>query len=145
MLPGTQERVTAHTPAYVLRRIEGEMRGRLRYYALYPERIDSRLDALEREWDIERMLEANAAVFAFTGVALGALVDRRWLLLPAAVSVFLFQHAVQGWCPPLPVLRRLGVRTAREIETERHALEALRDRVRATRWGPERDHAFTGG
>ena len=50
----------------------------------------------------------------------------RWLALPALVTGFLFQHAVQGWCPPLPILRRLGVRTAREIELERVALKMLR-------------------
>jgi hypothetical protein len=50
-------------------------------------------------------------------------VDRRFLALPAAVLGFLLQHAVQGWCPPVPVLRRLGFRTQTEIEDERHALE----------------------
>ena len=39
---------------------------------------------------------------------------------------FLLQHALQGWCPPLPLFRRLGVRTAREIARERYALQALR-------------------
>ena len=28
--------------------------------------------------------------------------------------------------PPVPILRRLGVRTAREIDIERYALKALR-------------------
>jgi hypothetical protein len=41
-------------------------------------------------------------------------------------TAFLFQHAVQGWCPPVPILRRLGYRTAREIDDERAALKALR-------------------
>ena len=57
---------------------------------------------------------------------LGVFRDRRWFLLPGAVAGFLLQHAVQGWCPPLPVLRRLGVRTADEINQERFALKALR-------------------
>jgi hypothetical protein len=35
------------------------------------------------------------------------------------------QHALQGWCPPVPVLRRLGYRTQPEIEEERCALRAL--------------------
>ena len=52
--------------------------------------------------------------------------DRRWLVLPGIVAAFLFQHAVQGWCPPLPLLRRLGFRTATEIGQERYALKALR-------------------
>jgi hypothetical protein len=33
---------------------------------------------------------------------------------------------LQGWCPPLPILRSLGVRTADEINEERYALKALR-------------------
>jgi hypothetical protein len=53
-------------------------------------------------------------------------LDRRFLLLPAAVLTFLAQHALQGWCPPLPILRRHGVRAAREIERERYAIKALR-------------------
>jgi hypothetical protein len=53
-------------------------------------------------------------------------VDKRWFLLPIAVQAFFLQHALQGWCPPIPVLRRLGVRTASEIDAERNALKALR-------------------
>jgi hypothetical protein len=44
-----------------------------------------------------------------------------------AIWVFLLQHAIQGWCPPLPLLRRLGIRNQREIEAERIALKILRD------------------
>ena len=72
------------------------------------------------------MLEANAAGFTLMGLALGALVDRRWFILPAAVAGFLLQHSIQGWCPPLPVFRRMGIRTPHEIQQERHALKALR-------------------
>jgi hypothetical protein len=43
-----------------------------------------------------------------------------------AVQGFFMQHALSGWCPPLPVLRRLGFRTQYEIEQERYALKALR-------------------
>jgi DNA-binding transcriptional ArsR family regulator len=39
---------------------------------------------------------------------------------------FLFQHATQGWCPPLPLFRKRGVRTRKEIEREKYALKALR-------------------
>lgn len=42
------------------------------------------------------------------------------------VGGFLLRHAVQGWCPPLPVFRRLGARTQSEIDHERYALKALR-------------------
>jgi hypothetical protein len=126
MPPSTIERVPRHTDEAVNLRIQRDIEGSVRYHALRPDRIDSRLRQLEREWDIERVLESNAALFALAGVILGATRDRRWLALPALVTTFLFQHAVQGWCPPLPILRRMGVRTSREIELERVALKMLR-------------------
>jgi hypothetical protein len=100
-----------------------------RYRNAAPEAIARRLEELDHEWDIERAIEANAAGIALAGVALGAFVDRRFLLLPAAVCLFLMQHALQGWCPPVPILRRLGFRTAREIFEERLALKSLLDRA----------------
>jgi hypothetical protein len=88
---------------------------------------------LDREWDIERTLEANAASVALIGLGLGTFLDRRLYVLPALVCGFLLQHAIQGWCPPVPLFRRLGVRTASEIDHERYALKALRGDFR--RWG----------
>jgi hypothetical protein len=96
------------------------------YYAERPHLIEDRLRELDREWDIERILEMNAAALSFLGVLLGARKSPRWLLLPGVVGGFLLQHAIQGWCPPVPVLRRLGVRTAREIHREKYAMKALR-------------------
>ena len=52
--------------------------------------------------------------------------DKKWLLLSGVVLGFLFQHAVQGWCPPVPLLRQLGIRTRGEIDREKYALKALR-------------------
>ena len=72
------------------------------------------------------MLETNAAALALTGLVLGAVRGRRWLLLPGLVLPFLLQHALQGWCPPIEIIRRLGVRTRREIDREKVALKALR-------------------
>jgi hypothetical protein len=96
------------------------------YYTRHPEQIDQRLAELDEEWDIERTLQANAATVGLVGTAFSLVFGRRWLVLPALVSGFLLQHAVQGWCPPLAVFRRLGVRTTHEIDTERYALKALR-------------------
>lgn len=84
------------------------------------------IDELEREWDIERVLELNASSLTFVGTVLGATVSRKWLLLPGVVLPFLFQHAIQGWCPPVFLFRRLRVRTRNEIELEKYALKALR-------------------
>jgi hypothetical protein len=125
-VPSTADRVRHNTEEAVNRRIEAETGARIRRCAGNPHEIDRRLRELDREWDIERVLETNASLLAFAGVTLGALVNRRFLWLPAAVTAFLFQHAVQGWCPPIPILRRLGIRTAREIERERYAVKALR-------------------
>lgn len=125
-LPATAKRVPRRTAPEVNDRIRQETARRLQYYAAHPDEIDNRLEELEAEWDVERTLEANASALAFVGVLLGATVDRRFLLVPAVVTGFLFQHALQGWCPPLPVLRRLGTRTQREIDTERDALKTLK-------------------
>src|SRR5215204_3271180 len=126
MPPTTPERVPAHTSEPVNWRIQQDVADSVRWHARHPQRIDTRLRELDEEWDIERTLEANAATLALSGTLLGAFVDRRFLVLPAVVSFFLLQHAVQGWCPPVPFFRRRGVRTAREIEIERYALKALR-------------------
>jgi hypothetical protein len=126
MLPNTPDRVPMHTSAAVNRRIEQDIAESVRWHARHPERIDQRLYELDAEWDIERTLEANAATIALTGTLLGIFVDRRFLALPVAVTAFLLQHAVQGWCPPVPFFRKRGVRTMREIDEERFALKALR-------------------
>lgn len=126
MLLATTDRVTDQTDPEVNDQIRRDYLDRLTDYARHPDQIEARLEELDREWDIERAIEANAATLALTGVALGVTMDRRWLVLPALVSGFLLQHALQGWCPPVPVLRRMGFRTAAEIDRERFALKALR-------------------
>jgi hypothetical protein len=126
MIPASVERVPRHTAAAINRRISEETDARVRHLAGHPAEIGRRLRELDEEWDVERLLEANAATLALAGVGLAAAVDKRWLALPAIVTAFLLQHAVQGWCPPLPILRRLGFRTPHEIDVERHALKALR-------------------
>lgn len=125
-VPPSAARVPLHTADEVNERIARQTEQSVAFYREHPELIDERLTALDEEWDVERLLEVNAATLALTGTLLGAFVDRRWLALPIAVTAFLCQHGVQGWCPPLPVLRRMGVRTAREIEAERYALKAMR-------------------
>lgn len=126
IIPPSAERVARHTAPHVQKSIRMSTVDNIYRAISSPEKIDFRLRELDREWDVERVLELNAATLAFTGVVLGRLVDRRWLYLSMAVTAFLAQHALQGWCPPLPVLRRLGVRTRREIEQERHALKTIR-------------------
>ena len=87
--------------------------------------IERRVEELDREWDVERVLEVNASSLAMTGLVLGMTVNRKWLALPVVVMGFLFQHGVQGWCPPLPVLRSMGFRTRGEIDREKYQLLAM--------------------
>ncbi len=124
-LPKTQTRVIEHTNEQINRQIRRQMEARIYYFAEHDDGIDQRLDELEHEWDMERTLEANAAAVSLIGLTL-ATRHHKWLLLPFGVASFLFQHAVQGWCPPVEVFRRMGVRTVREIQHERLALRALR-------------------
>ena len=127
LLPSTVDRVPARTSAEVNAEILRQTERSIAFHARAGRlAIERRLRELDEEWDIERTLEANAATASLLGLVLGAMVHKRWLLLPSAVSVFLLIHALQGWCPPLEIFRRLGVRTAAEIDYERYALKAIR-------------------
>jgi hypothetical protein len=126
-LPSTVDRVPDNTACEYNERIRQQTEQRVAHYARQGRAaIQQRLDELDQEWDIERTLEANAATAVLISSALGMAVDRRFFLMPMVIGGFLLQHAVQGWCPPLPVFRAMGVRTQPEIEEERYALKALR-------------------
>lgn len=125
MIPDTQSRVPNHTPRHINTRIERESVARIAH-AVRTGSIDERLDQLDREWDTERTLQTNFALVALTGLGL-SLRSRRWLALTVVASAFMVQHAVQGWCPPLALFRRLGIRDPGEIQRERAALLALKD------------------
>jgi hypothetical protein len=125
--------VRRHTPARSLDDIDNQTRLNISHFAMQPRRrLDERIEELEREWDIERVLETNASLLALTGLVLGATVNRKWLLLTGGVLGFLAQHGISGWCPPLPMFRKIGIRTRREIDQERFALKALRGDFDAT-------------
>lgn len=125
MVATTANRVPANTAREVNDRIFESTQRIIDYYRNHPGEVPVRLRELDEEWDIERVLETGSATLSLTGFMLSALSSRRWLLLPLAVQSFFLQHALQGWCPPLPLLRRLGVRTAEEINRERSALQQI--------------------
>ncbi|SRR5579871_2865921 len=131
MLPPTMSRVARNTVepinAEIRRRTEATI---ARVAAAGPSAIDRRLAELDEEWDIERYVETLAPSLTLMGMTLGLTVNRKWFILPFVVQAFFLQHALQGWCPPIPVLRRLGVRTAAEIDDERCALKAVRGDIR---------------
>jgi len=127
MIPSTVARVPLHTAEHINEQIRRDTEERVaRYSTAGVDAINRRLAELDHEWDIERTLEANAATLVVVGATLAIQSDRRFAFVPLVVGAFLFQHAIQGWCPPLPVFRRLGVRTQPEIDYERYALKSLR-------------------
>lgn len=118
--------VRRSTEPYLNEQIDRQTDHNIRSYTNSSEAtIQRRIQELDEEWDIERVLEVNASTLALTGLVLGTTVNRKWLFLTGGVLTFLLQHGLQGWCPPLPVLRRLGIRTRGEIDRERYALKAL--------------------
>lgn len=143
------DRVRDHSPPKVNERIafltqalaeDATRRGR--------DAIVQRLAELDHEWDIDRVVMANFAVAGGVAYAVGlkrysdgSLFGSRpkgFLGLLGAQLGFLMLHAAVGWCPPVSLWRRLGVRTKNEIEAERlYLLEALDSAKRV-----ERDQAL---
>jgi hypothetical protein len=127
MLASTVNRVARRTTERANELIRRQTEQSIAWHAAAgPEAVERRLAELDAEWDIERCLETLAPTISLFGLTVGITINRKWLVVPLVVQIFLLQHALQGWCPPIPVLRYLGVRTASEIAEERYALKALR-------------------
>jgi hypothetical protein len=126
MFAETTNRVPKHTPEHLNEKILARTKQDLIYHGTTPEAIVNRLKKLDKEWDIERLLEANASSLVLIGVILGAFISGWFYIISFLVGAFLLQHAIQGWCPPIRLFRRLGFRTHAEIATEHYALRFLR-------------------
>lgn len=122
----TKDIVRYNTSPEINEKIDEEIKESLNHYYNNRSEIDKRLWELDREWDVERILELNAATLAFLGLWKGLTRNKFWLALPVAVTAFLGMHATQGWCPPVSLLRKLGFRTRSEIDKERYALKTIR-------------------
>jgi hypothetical protein len=121
------DRVQRNTSEKINEQISEKIAANIAHFAhARPFEIGQRLAELDGEWDMERYLETMAPSFTLVGLCLGATVNKKWLILSAVVQSFFLQHALQGWCPPVSILRRLGVRTKEEIDREKYALKALR-------------------
>ena len=132
-LPSTSSRVFQSTGRKTNERIQKTTQENIdRYCGSDSETISRRLEELDREWDVERMVETGASAHIILGLVLGATVDRRWFGWSFFVAGFLMAHALFGWFPALPILRRMGFRTEAEIEEERDALRILRGDFKPT-------------
>jgi len=91
-----------------------------------PEAIAKRLDHLDSEWSIGRVVKATAGLVAVAGVALGFLVHPWWFALAAVPGLFMVQHMFTQRSVLGELLHSFGMRYGSEIESERVALRALR-------------------
>ena len=67
--PCAKDRVRAQTAPKINTRIDPELQRRLKYFAVQdPQTITERIEELDREWDIERVLAANAASVGALGM-----------------------------------------------------------------------------
>src|SRR5215471_4032683 len=106
------ERVRKHTSPEILTKIEQQLERNVSFHGTRSKSdLARRIAGLEEEWSIERYLDTNASALALGGALLGLTVGKKWLLLSVAVGGFLLQHALTGWCPPVPLFRQFGVRT----------------------------------
>ncbi|HEX2934250.1 MAG TPA: YgaP-like transmembrane domain [Bacteroidales bacterium] len=122
-----RERVRANAPSDKNAKVDQKTRNNIEYYRNLPAcEITQRINELHREWDIERVLEVNAASIALSSIIFGTFTNKKWFFLTGAVAGFLLQHGIQGWCPPLPLFRALGYRTRQEIDEEIYALKTIR-------------------
>lgn len=121
------DRIRRYTTERQLQRIDARTEHHVRLYASQPrEVIDARIDELRREWSIERFLQLNAAAVGLTTAVLAVTRDRRWGIATCAGLGFFLLHALDGFDPPLPLLRELGIRSRAEIDREIYALKVLR-------------------
>ncbi len=67
LIPPTTDRVQRHTDEDLNGRITRQTETNVASFAADPRLIDRRLEELDREWDIERALEANAAIILLIG------------------------------------------------------------------------------
>lgn len=127
LLEVKRDRVRNHTADKVNQKIDKCTEENIQRYANESrEVVRNRIEKLNEELDIEQALKLTSAANVLVGIGLGLAVNKKWLLLSAISSAFLIQHSIQGWCPPLPVFRRLGVRTREEINEE---IDALKERL----------------
>jgi hypothetical protein len=134
------DRVREHTAAAVNRCIDAMTRTAVEENIRHGrDAIVRRLAELDREWDVDRVLMVNFAVLGgasflagmrrYAGTPPFARRRKGFLYLFGAQLAFLFLHGTAGWCPPVSLFRRLGIRTMREIEAERRVLQSALEKT----------------
>ncbi|HML35917.1 MAG TPA: DUF2892 domain-containing protein [Bacillota bacterium] len=127
ILPATTQRVAAYTDPDINDKIRTYTKDSLASMQdADEEELSRRIQTLNAEWDTERFMEAEAAVCIMGCSLLGISRNKFWSFLTLISGIALLQYALLGWCPAMPVKRKLGLRTAEEINQEKIVLKMLR-------------------
>ncbi|MDS0528067.1 DUF2892 domain-containing protein [Clostridium sp. SHJSY1] len=122
----TRKRMKINTNKCVNSKIKRKTLENIEDYTNEPDdEIRCRIAKLNKEWDVEKLLQANAGAILIFSYILGTKVDKKWFSITGIVGGFLLQHAFQGWCPASSLLRQLGIRNCSEIDFEKEVLNNL--------------------
>ena len=126
-LPPTSKRVRMNTHPSINSQIDRQINLKEDYYreASITE-LSQRIKELDNEWDTERTLEVSFASLVILSTLMGTYSSKKWYAVGGVAAGFMLQHALQGWCPPLSLIRRLGIRTADEINREKTIVKFYR-------------------
>jgi len=73
----SSDRVRRSTPSHLNEKIDREIARNVETYGNTSQReIQQRIHDLDREWDVERVLEVNASTLALTGLVLSLTVNK---------------------------------------------------------------------
>jgi Protein of unknown function (DUF2892). len=127
VLPETTQRVAAYTAPEINEMIRSNTLENLSDLEDADEdELTRRIQQLNAEWDIERFEEAKAGVCIMCCSLLGMSKHKFWSFLTLITGTFLLQHALLGWCPSTPAMRKMGIRTAEEISQEKTVVKMMR-------------------
>ncbi|WMJ76771.1 MULTISPECIES: YgaP-like transmembrane domain [unclassified Sedimentibacter] len=129
IFPPTTKRIALNTNSATNANIKNNTLRRINIYKNSSDKILSdNIDKLNSEWDIDRIIEVRAASIVLASTIIGLTTNKKyWFMLSGTAGLFLMQHALQGWCPSVPIIRKLGIRTSEEINNEKIVYKMLRD------------------
>ena len=91
-----------------------------------PQAIEARLEELDREWTVGRVIKAAAGVLILGGLLLTYFLGWPWLAVPAVGALCLLQYLFAPVSPLGGLCAYCGFRSGGKIEQERLALRTLR-------------------
>ncbi|MFW6224259.1 MAG: hypothetical protein ACOC4R_01230 [Bacteroidota bacterium] len=119
--------IRENTGEEINRRIDRYIEDNIRYYATQAEDIiTGRINTLEKEWDVQKLVQAIDSGIGLGSILLGVLGSKKWWFVTTLAAASSGMSAVKGWSPCTMALRRMGFRTRQEIDREKYALKALR-------------------